>query len=244
MNNENVKYIYQSHLGGIYVTDHKLDFNTLYCEECGDYDDFLGEARTPEEAWEVLKPLIYFDEDDDENDKEKNNEENNEENNVGVYNILLIMDIIETNFLSENGMYVVLNVTTNDRNGKMYKFTRSEDVEDLPVSYCYSKECIEQVLKELFKYALYYGDEGYVIDWEFNNIEKIITGDEYMYDIYIGNYYMTIKDYEDDTEITSGMRFNQAIYISDGYYGFIGEDELEHDEHVKMGPMCRYIMER
>lgn len=35
-------YVYESHLGGIYITDEKLDINKLYCEECGDSDWELG----------------------------------------------------------------------------------------------------------------------------------------------------------------------------------------------------------
>ena len=42
-------YIYESHLGGIYVVKEKLDYNFLYCEQCGDSDWYIGKANTLEE---------------------------------------------------------------------------------------------------------------------------------------------------------------------------------------------------
>ena len=48
-------YIYEGHLGGLYVEDYYLDFDDLYCEACGDSDTYVGQASTAEEAWELLK---------------------------------------------------------------------------------------------------------------------------------------------------------------------------------------------
>ena len=48
-------YIYQSHMGGLFVTDEELDFDQTYCEICGDFDFLIGYAETREEAWELLK---------------------------------------------------------------------------------------------------------------------------------------------------------------------------------------------
>lgn len=48
-------YIYESHLGGLYTSDRYLDFDELYCEQCGDSDWLVGYAATREEAWELLK---------------------------------------------------------------------------------------------------------------------------------------------------------------------------------------------
>ena len=36
-------YIYESHLGGFYTSDEYLDYEDLYCEECGDSDGLFGE---------------------------------------------------------------------------------------------------------------------------------------------------------------------------------------------------------
>lgn len=49
-------YIYFGHLtGNLYTSDEYLDFDDLYCEECGDSDSFVGYARTAKDAWNLLK---------------------------------------------------------------------------------------------------------------------------------------------------------------------------------------------
>ena len=48
-------YIYESHMGGLYTSDDPLDYEDLYCEECGDSDWLVGYANTREEAWNLLK---------------------------------------------------------------------------------------------------------------------------------------------------------------------------------------------
>lgn len=48
-------YIYESHLGGLYTSDECLDYDDLYCEQCGDSDQPIGYAATKAEAWELLK---------------------------------------------------------------------------------------------------------------------------------------------------------------------------------------------
>jgi len=48
-------YIYEGHLGCLYALDEQLDFEDLYCEQCGDSDWLLGNAENREEAWELLK---------------------------------------------------------------------------------------------------------------------------------------------------------------------------------------------
>lgn len=48
-------YIYESHMGGFYTSKELLDSDVTYCETCGDSDYLVGEAKTMEEAWELLK---------------------------------------------------------------------------------------------------------------------------------------------------------------------------------------------
>lgn len=48
-------YIYESHIGSLYVSEEDLDYEDLYCEQCGDSDWLVGYAETREEAWELLK---------------------------------------------------------------------------------------------------------------------------------------------------------------------------------------------
>ena len=48
-------YIYESHLGSLYTSTYELDYDELYCEQCGDSDWLVGYATTREEAWDLLK---------------------------------------------------------------------------------------------------------------------------------------------------------------------------------------------
>ncbi len=50
-------YIYEGHLGSLYTSSYELDYDELYCEECGDSDYLIGCAETKEEAWELLKDI-------------------------------------------------------------------------------------------------------------------------------------------------------------------------------------------
>lgn len=45
-------YIYEGHMGNLYTSDEPLDYDELYCEQCGDSDWLLGYAETKEEAWD------------------------------------------------------------------------------------------------------------------------------------------------------------------------------------------------
>ena len=49
-------YIYESHLGGFYSSEYPLEFDDLYCEECGDSDREIGEFSSAEELWDYIKP--------------------------------------------------------------------------------------------------------------------------------------------------------------------------------------------
>ena len=48
-------YIYESHMGALYASDKSLDYDVLYCEQCGDSDWCIGYATTRAEAWDLLK---------------------------------------------------------------------------------------------------------------------------------------------------------------------------------------------
>ena len=55
--------VYESHLGGIYFSEDVLDWDELYCDECGDSDSHLGHADT----WEEVIPMLKWGwEEDDE----------------------------------------------------------------------------------------------------------------------------------------------------------------------------------
>lgn len=48
-------YIYEHHMGSLYTSDTYLDYDDLYCEQCGDSDWLVGNADTGETAWDLLK---------------------------------------------------------------------------------------------------------------------------------------------------------------------------------------------
>ena len=50
-----VRYLYESHTGGIFFNDYDLPFDQLYCETCGDYDRCLGKVETLKDCWNLLK---------------------------------------------------------------------------------------------------------------------------------------------------------------------------------------------
>ena len=49
-------YIYENHMGGLYSSEWQLDYDDLYCEQCGDSDWEIGNFETPEELWNLIKP--------------------------------------------------------------------------------------------------------------------------------------------------------------------------------------------
>lgn len=48
-------YIYEGHMGSLYTSNTYLDYEDLYCEQCGDSDYCIGNADTGESAWNLLK---------------------------------------------------------------------------------------------------------------------------------------------------------------------------------------------
>lgn len=48
-------YLYESHVGGLYINEECLNFENLYCEECGDSDNLLGSFETLKEFWDLVK---------------------------------------------------------------------------------------------------------------------------------------------------------------------------------------------
>ena len=47
------KYLYESHLGGLYTSEEYLD--DLYCETCGDSDWLIGTFSTINEFWDLIE---------------------------------------------------------------------------------------------------------------------------------------------------------------------------------------------
>lgn len=50
-----MRYLYENHLGGIFVSDELIPYKDLYCEECGDSDWFIGTFESLEEFWDLVQ---------------------------------------------------------------------------------------------------------------------------------------------------------------------------------------------
>lgn len=48
-------YIYESHMGDLYISNEELSLDDEYCPVCGDYDQLIGYAETRDDAWNLLK---------------------------------------------------------------------------------------------------------------------------------------------------------------------------------------------
>lgn len=53
-------FIYESHMGGLYVTDEILDYEECIAV-CGDSDTYIGTANDSKGAWNLLKELTNID---------------------------------------------------------------------------------------------------------------------------------------------------------------------------------------
>lgn len=50
-------YIYEGHMDSLFTTSRELEYEELYCGQCGDSDSYIGYAETKKEAWKLLKPI-------------------------------------------------------------------------------------------------------------------------------------------------------------------------------------------
>ena len=54
-NSEAVKYLYMSHTGNYYGMRRELTLEEMYCEDCRDYDDYVGEYKNEKEKAKLIK---------------------------------------------------------------------------------------------------------------------------------------------------------------------------------------------
>lgn len=45
-------YLYEGHMGGFYTSEDEIDYDDLYCEQCGDSDSLIGWFDSKEELRE------------------------------------------------------------------------------------------------------------------------------------------------------------------------------------------------
>ena len=84
-------YIYSNHLNGnLYASEEKLSFEELYCDNCGDYDEFIGFVNNRNEA----KQLLW----------------NNNESNGG-YSNKYILEFLDSVFPNKTNSYKLKDLT-------------------------------------------------------------------------------------------------------------------------------------
>lgn len=54
-------YIYEGHLGRLFVSDYPLSFEECYCEQCGDYDWEIGSFNNPQEFLRYYADSVAID---------------------------------------------------------------------------------------------------------------------------------------------------------------------------------------
>ena len=54
------KYVYESHMGGLYTSEYPLPWEDLYCDSCGDSDWELGYCETRAEAKEHIEAMDMY----------------------------------------------------------------------------------------------------------------------------------------------------------------------------------------
>lgn len=50
-----MKYLYENHLGGLYISDEQMSHEELYCDACNDYDFEIGQYSNIKEFWDLIK---------------------------------------------------------------------------------------------------------------------------------------------------------------------------------------------
>lgn len=56
-----MRYLYESHIGSLFVSDDYLSFEETYCETCGDCDQLLGEFETINDFWNLIEDKCSID---------------------------------------------------------------------------------------------------------------------------------------------------------------------------------------
>lgn len=56
-----MKYLYDSHLGGVFTSDRELSIDERFCDQCFDCDTLIGTYTTVQEFWALIKPTCSID---------------------------------------------------------------------------------------------------------------------------------------------------------------------------------------
>lgn len=143
-------YLYRSHLGGLYTTSEPLDYDAMYCEECGDSDTEIGyfADNDAEGIWNEIKPdnlcCIDCENKDCDYETEENCDKHSENYNMNSCGLLYGMKFIAENINFNKYTYVYL-ICEDEKTGEIYvdfepvrkKFGQFHAI---PNSFCFKKE--------------------------------------------------------------------------------------------------------
>lgn len=227
-------YIYESHLGGLFISDEELDFEQCYCEECGDSDNDLGFANTYTEAWDILKEetntfdasvceICPHNEDYDYCDNECLSYMHS-----GGYNYSYVSKFICESFknnISDKNIYYVLAPKHINCNDMLFINYKSSKINNSPITFvsnpAFSEDYANLILKDL-------------IAINYNYVEKSLTkvgefiDDDNKYIVY------TCLTNEPDADEDGDWKCI-AIPGDNGYYGYTNiETILEKAENKKL----------
>lgn len=199
-------YIYENHMGGLYSSDYQLDFDDLYCEQCGDSDWELGNYETPEELWEDIKPYDLCCIGCKKEDICEEDCELVEESNYSSYDLLYNMSFLAGNFDIENYRYVYLICEDNKSKTIFSAFKphghKFGEYHSIPNSFSLNKDLDYKVAISLVPTTCELIKKPYKIKTiKKNNIEYII-------------YKCIVNKSEDDN-------LDSAYYYDDNWYGWL-----------------------
>lgn len=147
-------YIYENHMGGLYTSEEELDYDVLYCEQCGDSDSLIGTADSIDEAWEMLKPWDLYCEKcdiDPDEDWETCNSSCPYEADMGwnhCYSLGYVLEFLGESFECEDPVYVAFVGKCGD-----YVFYEAEADKCgrgiFPVKFCWKEEFAEKTARGL-----------------------------------------------------------------------------------------------
>lgn len=145
-------YVYESHMGGLFTSDEPLEWNDLYCEECGDSDQEIGFVPDGDlnALWDLIRPahLCCLGCEKDDYCKE---ECNLVEHSHLDYDLRYCMQFLSEHTNRQDRVYLVCR---NASNGRIFvKFTgKGKDFGEkcvLPSSFCLNDVLEEKVVATL-----------------------------------------------------------------------------------------------
>lgn len=217
------RFIYEGHMGGLYCTDYRQNFEDLYCEQCGDSDWELGSAKTLAEAWNLLKDKTdTFNESkcstcSHNGDYDYCDEQCEEYQHSGGYSLPYIMEFLVENFECKNLHYIYLiskHVNNNnyilvDCDIKGFKFGEKHA---LPKSICPFEEYVPIMAQNLTVFL-----DGPCKDLKEISVKKIKGN--------VIHIYECIE--EMDEEYPNKNWQDSASYKDNSWYGYMSKEKIQ-----------------